>query len=100
MALNVYVNVIKQGRHVLVACCDSDLLGKTLKEGKISFEVRSNFYGGRLVYIEEAIELLKKATAANLVGSTIVNNAIREGLIHPRGVMTISNVPHAQIIRF
>lgn len=99
MTSNVYVNMIKQGKHVLVACCDSELLGKTLKHGKIVFEVKSSFYGGNLVYVEEAVEALRDATTANLVGDTIVKAAIKEGIVHPKAVTLISGVPHAQIVR-
>jgi len=30
------MNIIKQGKNLLIAACDSDLLGKTLKFGKIN----------------------------------------------------------------
>jgi hypothetical protein len=97
---SVYINVIKQGRSALVACCDSNLLGKTLREKKMRFVVNERLYRGRLVDIDGAIAMLKNATTANLVGSIIIERAIKEGIIHPQAVMTISNVPHAQIVRF
>ena len=100
MRRSVYINVMKQGRSTLVACCDSNLLGKTLKAKKMEFVVAERFYGGRLVDIDEAIAILKNATTANLVGSTIIERAIKEGIIHPQAVITISKVPHAQIVRF
>lgn len=99
MAAGVYVNVIKQGSHVLVAACDAELLGKTLKHGKISFEVRRSFYGGSLMQVEDAVELIRRATTANLVGSNIVKMVVEEGLVHPQAVLLISGIPHAQIVR-
>jgi len=66
----------------------------------MEFVVAERFYGGRLVDIDEAIAILKNATTANLVGSTIIERAIKEGIIHPQAVITISKVPHAQIVRF
>jgi len=97
---SVYINVMKQGKTNLVACCDSNLLGKRLRAKKMEFVVAERFYGGRLVDIDEAIAILKNATTANLVGSTIIERAIKEGFIHPQAVITISKVPHAQIVRF
>ena len=97
--MEVYVNVIKQGRHVIVAACDAELLGKTLKYGKIEFEVRKDFYGGSLVYLEEAVELIRRGTIINLVGETVIEGALRHGLVHPNAIIDVSGVPHAQVIR-
>jgi hypothetical protein len=37
----------KIGNHVLLAICDVEILGKTLREGKIVFKVSEEFYKGR-----------------------------------------------------
>ena len=97
---DVYVNVIKHGEHVLVAACDVTILGKTLKHGALTFEVKKSFYGDKKVKLEEAIDLIKNSTSANLVGHNIVNEALKERLVHPNAVMLISGVPHAQLIKF
>ena len=97
--MDVSINIIKQGKNVLVAACDLNLLGKTLKFGKIDFEVRRNFYGGSVVNVEDAVNLIKQGTSVNLIGSVIVKRVIEEGLIHPRAVLDISGIPHAQIIK-
>jgi len=97
--MEVSINIIKQGRHVLVAACDLNLLGKTLKFGKINFEVRRNFYGGSIVNVEEAVNLIKQGTSVNLVGPMIVKRVIEAGLIHPQAVLDISGIPHAQIMK-
>ena len=97
--MNISINVIKQGRNVLVAACDADLLGKTLKYGKINFEIRRDFYSGILVQVEEAVDLIKTGTIVNLVGHVIVERAVKEKLIHPQAILDISGVPHAQIVK-
>jgi len=97
--MKISVNVIKQGETVLVAACDADLLGKTLKYGQVNFEIRKDFYGGKLVQVEDAVELIKTATIVNLVGPVIVGMAVKEKLIHPQAILDISGVPHAQIIK-
>jgi len=96
---DVYVKVFRQGGHILVAACDAELLGKTLKDGDVVFEVREGFYGGSLVCVDKAMGLVREATCANLVGSTIVDSAVREGLVHPQSVIRVSGVPHVQIVR-
>ena len=96
---DVYVNVRKQGKHVVLATCDCELLGRILRDGKIVFEVREEFYKGVKVTIEEAIELCKQSTIVNMVGQCIVDKAVKAGLIHPEAILKISGVPHAQIVK-
>lgn len=97
--MKVYVKVMGRGRRRLVAVCDADLLGKTLRFGKINFEIRRDFYEGSLVSVREAIELIRSAPNINLIGSLIIDEALREGLVHPQAILDISGVPHTQIIR-
>ncbi len=95
----ICINTIKQGRHVIIAACDAELLDKSLEYGKIKFIVRKDFYGGSLVFLEEAMEILKMGTIINLVGEQIVNGAIKCGIVHPDSIIDISGVPHVQIMR-
>jgi hypothetical protein len=97
--LEVYVNMRKWGHHVLLAACDTDLLGRVLREGKIVFEVREDFYKGPKMSVDEAIDLMRKSTMVNMVGNCIVQKAIEKGLIHPEAVLNISGIPHAQIVK-
>lgn len=97
--LEAYVNVRRTGRRVLLAVCDAELLGKVLKDGKIYFEVRRDFYDGLKMSVEEAVDLMAQSTIVNMVGRNIVGKAIERGLIHPDAVLNISGVPHAQIVR-
>ena len=84
---------------MLLAACDVELLGKTLKEGKIVFHVNEKFYKGTKVTVEEAVELMKQCTIVNMVGKKIVKKAIEAGLVHPEAVLLIEGIPHAQIVR-
>jgi len=93
------VNMRKWGHHVLLAACDADLLGRVLREGKIVFEVREEFYKGPKMSVDEAIDLVEKSTVVNMIGNCIVQKAIEKGLIHPEAVLNISGIPHAQIVK-
>ena len=53
--MDVYLNLKQIGKNVLLAVCDCDLLGKTLREGKIVFRVKNEFYNGRKASVEEAV---------------------------------------------
>ncbi|MDD1778706.1 MAG: DUF424 family protein [Candidatus Helarchaeota archaeon] len=83
----------------MVAICDQECMGNTYREGKLSLKITPNFYGEQLVSLEKAISELKKATIANLVGTAIIKECIRCGLIHEKGVIWINGIPHAQIIK-
>ena len=95
----VYVKTVRQGRDVLVAVCDADILGKTLEGGRVPFNVSERFYGGTLCDLAEAIEAMGKASIVNMVGKRIVKAAIECNIIQEAGVIYIGDVPHAQIVR-
>ena len=97
--LDVYLNIKKIGRNVLLAICDCNLLGRTLREGKIAFHIKDEFYNGRKANVDEAVGLINHSTIVNLVGKHCVEKAIAEGYIHPEAVIKIEGVPHAQIIK-
>ncbi|MCW3983139.1 MAG: DUF424 family protein [Candidatus Bathyarchaeota archaeon] len=97
--MDVYLNLQKVGQNVVLAVCDCDLLGKTLKEGKIVFRVKENFYKGRKATLEEAVGLINNSTIVNLVGQNCVGEAIAKGYVHPEAVLKIEGVPHAQIVK-
>ena len=84
---------------MLLATCDAELLGRVLRDGKIVFEIREQFYKGPKMTAEEVIELMEQSTIVNMVGHKIVRKAIERGLVHPDAVLEISGVPHAQIVK-
>jgi len=98
--LEVYVNLKKAGRNVLLAVCDCELLGRTLREGKIVFHIKDEFYNGRKATVEEAMGMIDNSTIVNLVGKCCVEKAIAEGYVHPDAVLNIEGIPHAQIVKF
>ena len=97
--MEAYVNVKKVGGKVVLAMCDSEVLGKTLREGKIVFHVKEEFYKGGLVTIEEALDMIENSTIVNMVGKCCVEKAIKRGYVHPQAVLNIEGVPHAQIVK-
>jgi uncharacterized protein len=97
--LDVYVNLKKMGKNVLLAMCDTEILGKTLREGKIVFHVKEEFYNGGLVSVEEAVDMIQNSTIVNMVGKCCVEKAIKKGYVHPEAVLKIEGIPHAQIVK-
>ena len=97
--LTVYANVRRWGKSVLLAICDAELLGKVLRDGKIVFEVREDFYKGMKMSVGEAIDLVGQSTVVNMIGHHIIREALERRLIHPEAVLKISGIPHAQIVK-
>ncbi len=97
--MEVYVKLKQVGKNVVLAICDVELLGKTLREGKIVFKVKDEFYNGGKVSVDEAVGMIENSTIVNLVGKCCVEKAIQKGYVHPEAVLKIEGVPHAQIIK-
>jgi len=93
------MNLRKIGRNVLLALCDCEILGRKLREGKIVFHVKEEFYKGAKVSIEEAIEIIENSTIVNMIGKNVVQKAIEKGYVHPEAVLNIEGIPHAQIVK-
>ena len=95
----MYLKIYKNREHVLVAACDKEVLGKTLKNGNTVVEISRAFYEGEYVSEEELQKALPNATTANIFGEKTIKCAIECGLIDPDSVILIDGVPHAQIFR-
>lgn len=93
------MKAIRQGKNILVAACDAELLGKTLKFGKIDFPVRREFYGGKILTPEDALLEIRNGTTVNLLGEKIVGHVLKAGLVHPEAVLYVSGIPHALIVK-
>ena len=93
------MNLRKIGGNVLLSICDAEILGKTLKEGKIVFHVEEEFYKGVKVTVEEAVDMIEESTIVNMVGKNVVKKAIEKGYVHPEAVLNIEGIPHAQIVK-
>ena len=97
--MDAYVNIRKMGKNILLAICDSEMLGKTLRQGKIIFHIKDEFYNGGKTTVEEAVSMIENSTIVNIVGKNCVKRAIAKGYVHPDAVLQIEGVPHAQIVK-
>jgi hypothetical protein len=95
----VFLRVFKDAKHTLVAVCDSDIMGKTYREGKRKLEVKEGFYKGVLSSIPEALREISSADVANLAGNSIVNAAVQEGFVDPSAIVRVAGISHVQIVR-
>ena len=97
--MDVYVKLKKNGKNILLAICDANLLGRTLKEGKIVFKITNEFYKGRKISVDQAVTMIENSTNVNLIGNICVEKAIENGFVHPEAVLKIEGISHAQIVK-
>ena len=79
----------------VVAVCDKECLGKQLRKGKFQFSVSDQFFNGKLVSLERAINILRQSNNFNAVGEKIISELIKLKIIHPEGILEIDNIPIA-----
>lgn len=95
----ICVKVYRQGTEMVVAACDSDILGKTFRSEDLRIHVSEGFYKGDEGDEELLVNRLAMATILNLTGRRTVEIALRHGYIDPGCVLEIGGVPHAQMAR-
>ncbi|MHA2184263.1 MAG: DUF424 family protein, partial [Promethearchaeota archaeon] len=83
-----------------IACCDEVLLNNVYTEGNLRIEITDQFFGGRLINIEDAIDILKTASFFNIVGGNIIEKAIECKILSKDGIRTINGVPMALRMMF
>lgn len=89
------LRVIQTSQGRLVNVCDRELVGKTFEEKGIVLRLSEEFYGGKLVEDDVALEEMRRADILTLVGERAVSLAIRERIIHPVAVMRVCGIPYA-----
>ena len=84
----------------IVALCDIELIGKVLISGKARLDLSAYapFYLGKKVDEKEAVDALKLAQNANIVGKRALQAAKKAGLAVSHA-KNIGGVPHLQVYR-
>ncbi len=98
--MKVYLKIHRHSDMETIACCDEELLNKVITEGNLRLDIGSAFFGGDLLAIDKAIEILRGASYFNIVGENITNMAIAQKLLHKEGVKKINNIPMAMKMMF
>ena len=94
-SMKVYLKVHYHNDDATIACCDEELLNQVFKEGNLRIEVSNQYFGGRLIDLEVAIEILKETSFFNIIGENIIEKVIECNLISRNGVRFINGVPMA-----
>ena len=91
------MKIYETDESVLVAVCDGDLIGMSVRESGLKLDISEDFYKGQLATITQVQLALANATTANIVGERSIEAAVSCGAIDPDGIIVIGGVPHAQM---
>ena len=97
---SIYLKSYSVNKEILVAACDSELIGRTFCEGELHLHVNEDFFKGQPANENEVKKALEEATIANLVGKRSVTCGIDSGVVDENCVIMIGGVPHAQMVVF
>jgi hypothetical protein len=97
---SMYLKSYSVNKEILVAACDSELVGRTFCEGELHLYVNEDFFKGQPADEHEVKKALEEATIANLVGERSVTCGIDSGVVDENCVIIIDGVPHAQMVLF
>ena len=96
MGFVLKIHETKEGK--IAAVCDSGLIGKKFVEREVVLEV-TDFFRGESATIEEIVMAIKSCMSANIIGTAIVDELVKEGIVDEKNVLEIKGVKHAQIFR-
>ena len=100
MYIKIHSSGARAGNRQVIAVCDEDLLGKTLRDKGLEFKASESFYKGEKKTESEVITILKNAMNINLVGKQAIEAGLKAGVITKENIKTIQGVPHAQAFSF
>lgn len=93
---------IHESYRIIVALCDTDLVGKTFAEGNRQIEISKSFFSGEEKDKKEVIEILKdmgkEDATFNIVGKESVECALNAKIISEEGIIKIQDVPVALVL--
>ena len=92
------MKIYKVGKEILVAVCDSDIVGKKFSENEPEIEINEKFYGVEEVEEVEVKKALREATIANIAGEKAVKLAISIGIVEEKNTIRIGECWHAQMV--
>ena len=96
---------IHKSYRLVVAVCDSELVGKKFEEGNKTLDVRENFYSGegsQNIEEKELIEMMedlsREDATFSIIGEKSVSCALKAGIIRREGIKKVSGISFALVL--
>jgi len=96
MIAKVHTNPDKR---ILIAVCDTNLLGQRFEEGALQLDLTTAFYKGEERSPQEIGDLIRNADMVSLVGEQAIAIGIQEAVIDAQNIKRIQGIPFATAVR-
>jgi hypothetical protein len=98
--LRYAIRTVKYQNSLMVNVCDLYLIDRQINHGKITINMKKNYWMDKIADENEIESYLKKSSISNLAGEDTVNKAIEMNLAKRASVKYFSDVPFLMIYRF
>ena len=82
----------------ILTITDKEIIGKKFEEGKKQLDLANKFYSGEEKDTEYIKVRLEDAYVMHLTGKKAVAFGIKMGLVDKKRIITISGIPHAEVL--
>jgi hypothetical protein len=87
---------VSNGKKVF-ACCDKNLLNKSILFNGAKIEISEKFYGNQTITKKEFLENIADCDSANVFGKKVCDILVSKKIISRDCVLLVDKVPHVQI---
>lgn len=96
--MTILIKIHKSSR-IVVAVCDSDLIGKRFEEDIRQLDMNGEFFKGQEYSQEEAVNIMRNQiredATFNIVGEKSIDAALKSGAINESIISKIQSIPFA-----
>lgn len=93
---------IHKAYRIIVAICDSEIIGKKFEQENRILDIRENFYKGEEKSEQELVEMMKdlamEDATFNIAGEKSCECALKAGIISKEGIKKVQGVPFALVL--
>jgi hypothetical protein len=98
--MNFAVRVVNQQNNRMLNICDTELVGRILKQSDLEVKITKIYYEERVVDEKEAESLLKNSSIINMAGRRTLDLSIKIGIGTTKGVKEIEGIPFLIVFKF
>src|SRR5207245_5036999 len=94
------VRIVNYQHSRMLNICESNLVGKILKESELTLNINRSYFAERVVEENEAEDLLRKSSVINMVGKETIALSLKIGIGSSKGVKKIDGIPFLLVFKF
>lgn len=83
----------------IFACCDKEILNKTLSFKDVDIHISSSFYGKEKITLKEFFNNIESCDQINIFGNKICSILLDKKIILKEQIVVIDNISHVQLYK-